>query len=648
MKFAANNIAEYASFHAFINAYLREVDAGVWIDKSKFLASSDFSYELKGSQILELRLPESHQWIVMDVAYQSKVGRHHFHGIYVCAEYVDGSVSATGSTSSWQLADIMYLLIALVRQIYQRQNDISICADELAESVRMNEVELLSRLLGSYQTMAHFLRQRVGDTALSSLDFINSEQSILYGHWLHPTPKSQQGIAFWQQAFYSPELCGRFKLHYFSADKSLVKEGSSLAQSTSEIIVSEVSRYDSLDLANNHVLVPIHPLQAPNLLLEQWVKDLMSEGRLNYLGEMGADYTATSSVRTVANETSEWMVKLSIPVKITNSLRTNKRRELEDGMVIESYLNQIGFLTKYPQFKVVDDPAYITINHPEDHQLDSGFEVVLRRNVFTQENGRGICSILTLVQDPIPSADGTAGSSLLNNIIVDLAAKENRALDQVASDWFDRYWHCAIESILSLYDGYGIALEAHQQNSLLDVSAGYPSCYYYRDNQGFYLSEHFEAELSEVGKQLNLTNIFYDDDKIFTAISYYVFVNQLFAVIYRLGADGLIDEEILVERCCQSLLTMQKNMQGVGKDFINYILNSERLDYKTNLLARVNNIDELQEGMEHAVYSTIVNPLFFQSKSKSKSKSVPKSSSEFELQKELIKGCEGERSEVYG
>jgi siderophore synthetase component len=639
MKYAANDIAEYASFHAFINAYLREIDAGIWNDKNQFLALSDFPYELKGSEVLELRLPESHQWIVMDVAYKSKVGRHHFHGVYVHTEY------AEGCSSPWQSADIMYLLITLVRQIYQQQNDIAVGtvgktgAAELAESIRMNEVELLSRLLGSYQTMAYFLSQRTGDAALSSFDFINSEQSILFGHWLHPTPKSQQGIASWQQAVYSPELCGRFKLHYFSADKSLIKEGSSLAKNTSEIIYSEVSRFDSLALANDHVLVPVHPLQAPNLLLKKWVRDLISEGRLHYLGEMGDDYTATSSVRTVANETSEWMIKLSIPVKITNSLRTNKRRELEDGMVIESYLKHIGFLTDRPQFKVVDDPAYITINHPEDHQLDSGFEVVLRRNVFAQEKGQGICSILTLVQDPIPKADGTAGSSLLNNIILDLAVKENRVLDQVALDWFDCYWHCAIESILSLYDGYGIALEAHQQNSLLDVSAGYPSCYYYRDNQGFYLSEHFEAELAEVGGKLNLTNIFYDDEKIFTAISYYVFVNQLFAVIYRLGADGLVDEEILVARCRQYLLAMQKNMQGVGKDFISYILNSERLDYKTNLLARVNNIDELQEGMEHTVYSTILNPLF--------SKFASEPDTESELQKDLIKNKESECGAVY-
>jgi siderophore synthetase component len=626
MKFAAKDIAEYASFNAFINAYLREIDAGMWREKGQFLALSDFPYELKGSELLELRLPETQQWIVMDVAYKSKVGRHHFQGVYVCTEFAEGHYSP------WQSADIMYLLIALIRKIYQQQNNIS-ANSELTDSIRMNEVELLSRLLGSYQSMTHFLSCRMGDAVLNSLDFINSEQSNIYGHWLHPTPKSQQGIAFWQQAFYSPELCGRFKLHYFSADKSLVKEGSSLTQSTSEIIVSEVSRYDSLELPNNHILIPIHPLQAPKLLLSKWVKTLISEGRLNYLGEMGGDYTATSSVRTVASETSDWMVKLSIPVKITNSLRTNKRRELEDGMVIERYLKHIGFLANRPQFKVVDDPAYITINHPEDPQLDSGFEVVLRRNLFTKEKGQGICSILTLVQDPIPNANGTAGKSLLNKIILDLAATEKRSLGQVAIDWFDRYWNCSIESILSLYDSYGIALEAHQQNSLLDLSEGYPSSYYYRDNQGFYLSEHFEAELAEVGKELNLTNIFYNDDKIFTAISYYVFVNQLFAVIYRLGADGLIDENILVERSRQHLLSLQKNMKGVGKNFINYILNSERLDYKTNLLARVNNIDELQEGMEHAVYSTIVNPLFL----------MPES----ELKKNLIKD-EGECSAVYG
>lgn len=608
MKFAASTIAEYASYNAFVNAYLREIDAGVWSDNKQFSLSSDFPFELKGSEVVELFLSDSHQRVVMDVAYKSKVGRHHFHGVYVRTELSEDGGSSRHSC--WKNADLMYLLIAFTRQIYKRQNDISVAAIEADDSVKLNEMELLGRLLGSYQAMTHFLAERAGDRGLHSTDFIDSEQSILYGHWLHPTPKSQQGIAFWQQDFYSPELCGHFKLHYFSADQSLVKQGSSLTEKTSDIIYSEVARYDELALPTGHVLIPVHPLQAHSLLTQDWVKELMSQGALQYLGEAGAEYTATSSVRTVFSESSEWMIKLSIPVKITNSLRLNKRRELEDGMVVESYLRHIGFLNNNPQFKVVDDPAYITINHPHNHEADSGFEVVLRRNLFTQDKGRGVCSILTLVQDPIPDANGSDGTSLLQDVISELAEKEGRSEKQVASDWFDRYWHCAVESILSLYDGYGIALEAHQQNSLLDVSEGYPGCYYYRDNQGFYLSEHFKEELAGVGDNLSLTNIFYDDEKIFTAISYYVFVNQLFAVIYRLGADGLIDEETLIARCRQHLSDLQKNMQGVGKRFIEYILTSERLDFKTNLLARVNNIDELQEGMEHAVYSTIENPLF--------------------------------------
>ena len=608
MKFAASTIAEYASYNAFVNAYLREIDAGVWSDNKQFSLSSDFPFELKGSEVVELFLSDSHQRVVMDVAYKSKVGRHHFHGVYVRTELSEDGGSSRHSC--WKNADLMYLLIAFTRQIYKRQNDISVAAIEADNSVKLNEMELLGRLLGSYQAMTHFLAERAGDRGLHSTDFIDSEQSILYGHWLHPTPKSQQGIAFWQQDFYSPELCGHFKLHYFSADQSLVKQGSSLTEKTSDIIYSEVARYDELALPTGHVLIPVHPLQAHSLLTQDWVKELMSQGALQYLGEAGAEYTATSSVRTVFSESSEWMIKLSIPVKITNSLRLNKRRELEDGMVVESYLRHIGFLNNNPQFKVVDDPAYITINHPHNHEADSGFEVVLRRNLFTQDKGRGVCSILTLVQDPIPDANGSDGTSLLQDVISELAEKEGRSEKQVASDWFDRYWHCAVESILSLYDGYGIALEAHQQNSLLDVSEGYPGCYYYRDNQGFYLSEHFKEELAGVGDNLSLTNIFYDDEKIFTAISYYVFVNQLFAVIYRLGADGLIDEETLIARCRQHLSDLQKNMQGVGKRFIEYILTSERLDFKTNLLARVNNIDELQEGMEHAVYSTIENPLF--------------------------------------
>ena len=45
--------------------------------------------------------------------------------------------------------------------------------------------------------------------------------------------------------------------------------------------------------------------------------------------------------------------------------------------------------------------------------------------------------------------------------------------------------------------GHG-ALEAHQQNMLVDVSKGWPTEVVYRDSQGFYLSERHRPTLTPV------------------------------------------------------------------------------------------------------------------------------------------------------
>jgi len=500
------------------------------------------------------------------------------------------------------------LLIAFVREIYQSQRN-SAC-DASFESLKLNEMELLARVIDSYQLMTRYLEARSGDKALRSLDFIDTEQSALFGHWLHPTPKSRQGVTFWQQAHYMPELRGQFKLHYFSVAQHLVIEGSVLSQSTSEILLGELAKVENVEPIRGHVLIPVHPLQAQWLLLQGWVRALLADGNMIYLGEKGADYTPTSSVRTLFNADSEWMLKFSIPVKITNSLRINMRDELEDGMAVGRYLCKSGFLAARPQFKIVEDPGYISVNIPGAEDQESGFEVVLRRNLVAKRDSEGICSILALAQAPIDVSLSRPGDSLLKKLVQRLANNEGRSQRDVAIDWFAAYWRCAVESLIVLYDSHGIALEAHQQNSLLDVSEGYPSCYHYRDNQGFYLSRRYSSTLYEIDDMLTMSEMFYDDEKIFSAISYYVFVNQLFAIIYRLGADGLVEEEFLVSRCRQYLRHLQTQMQGVGKEFIDYILGSEQLCSKTNLLARIHDIDELQEGMEHSVYSTIDNPLF--------------------------------------
>src|SRR5690606_42031800 len=82
-----------------------------------------------------------------------------------------------------------------------------------------------------------------------------------------------------------------------------------------------------------------------------------------------------------------------------------------------------------------------------------------------------------------------------------------------------------------------------RSNSLLDVSAGYPRRYTFRDNQGYYLSRAHRARLLELEPRLECCpELFYDDELIHRRFSYYLLSNQLFSVIWRLGTDGLVDE----------------------------------------------------------------------------------------------------------
>lgn len=622
-------LAEEASFSAFMNCYLREVNAGTWRDSASWCEENNMTLVLEGQELIELHLPFGNARIALDIIYRSIVGRHHFANVYL--QYLGQG----GQRNSWHKVDLMFVLFLVVREIYQAQaqrlqKQQPVALNNSSESgshyyydkIKKNEQQLLARLIESYQLLTQYIEinrrsstGRAADAQVNraieptALHFIDSEQLALYGHWLHPIPKSRQGISWWQQSHYSPELNGRFQLHYFAVDSALVNQGSILPQQASELILAELTRVTPVEVDAKKILLPVHPLQAQFLLLQGPVKKLLATGALKYLGGMGAEYTPTTSVRTVFNTESECMFKFSIPVRITNSLRTNRKHELRVGTVVEKFMRKSGFCVAHPEFRIIDDPAYVTVNI--EGMEESGFEVILRRNIFRREQGIGICSVLTLVQAPIHGAHDQENRSLLQTLIFDLAEKEQRPVADVAMEWFSRYWHCAIESLILLYDQHGIALEAHQQNSLLDVSQGYPSCYYYRDNQGFYLSNDYREAFAKIEPEmLTITQMYYDDRVTFEGISYYMFINQLFSVIYRLGADGIIEEQVLIEKVKCELKCLLGKLSGVGKRFVEHILNEKQLSYKTNLLARVHDIDELHEGMERAVYACMDNPLY--------------------------------------
>jgi spermidine-citrate ligase len=356
---------------------------------------------------------------------------------------------------------------------------------------------------------------------------------------------------------------------------------------------------------DGETLLPMHPLQAQALLLDPDIEALMREGSLRSLGPAGATFTATSSVRTVYSAHTDWMLKFSLPVRITNSVRVNRRHELDAGVAMARFIERRGLTDEMPSYRIIKDPAFITLTIPG--RSESGFETILRENPFAGQSGQGIVTLAALTADPLPGR-----ISMLARLIGRIQLTEGSSLSKIAAGWFRRYLACAIEPIIELYDRHGLALEAHQQNSLLDISQGYPRLGYYRDNQGFYLSERHRADIARtVPETETIGSLYFAEAEINDRFAYYLIVNQVFSVISRMAHDGLCDEIDLIRILRQALENCALRLRGSGRDFVRHILDHPQIGTKANLATRLIDMDELNSTAGHSLYRTMPNPLTF-------------------------------------
>lgn len=568
-----------------MHCYLREVDPGCWGGAAERVAGVGAGQE---SEICEFQLASQQTRLAIEVLYRSCAGRHRFGRVW----------HRRLAQHRWQRLEPLQAMSMLVRELYARPSGM------VPELRKVRELELMYRLADSYSVMMRYVEARRHDPRLDSDRFIDTEQALLFGHSAHPTPKSRQGLSEWQHAAYAPEMAGTFQLTCFAVHRDLVEQGSCLDADAVGLVAAIMAKGAVKPrLSPEQVVVPAHPLQAQWLLTQPAVLEAIASGLIQPLGSLGPMFAATSSVRTLYCEEADWMIKFSIPVKVTNSLRVNKAHELRAGMVMARLLERTGFLSAEPDFCFLQDPAYLTVRLPG--LRESGFELILRENPFTQGRDRGVISLATLTQDPLEGRP-----SRLYCLVEGLALNEGRSLAAVSLDWFRHYLSCAIKPALCLYDAHGIALEAHQQNSLLDLRGGYPSRYYYRDNQGFYLSQAYRPSLEALCPEVAETpELFYRDEMIRDRFCYYLIANQLFSVIARFGQDGLVEERVLLDMVQCALERWRRSLQGAARPLVDMLLKETSLPYKGNLLTRVHDVDELNAELEMAVYTRIPNPL---------------------------------------
>ncbi|MFF7298626.1 IucA/IucC family protein [Streptomyces sp. NPDC008265] len=488
----------------------------------------------------------------------------------------------------------------------------ALIAREGADGGGRAHTDLVVRVADSVRRTTEFIADRrerpTAPAPIGGDRFLSAEQSLLLGHPLQPDPKSREGLTEAEALRYSPELHGSFPLHWFAVAPSALATESAWTERGRPVSAPQLLGRiaPGLPLPSGTTPLPLHPWQARDLLHRPEVSALRDAGLLHDLGPYGEAWYPTSSVRTVHRPGAPAMLKLSLGLRITNSRRENLRKELHRGVEVHRLL-RTGLAEEWqaahPRFDIVRDPAWVAVDAPDGTPVP-GLDALLRHNPFRSGDDAVCIAALTA---PRPWPGRSTMSSRLAEIIVGLADATGHSTSAVAAEWFLRYLDHVVLPVLAFDSLAGIALEAHQQNTLVLLDpAGWPVGGRYRDNQGYYFRESRRTELEHrlpgIGSR---SDTFVSDAVTDERFAYYLGINNVLGLVGAFGSQRLADERVLLAAFRRFLA----KAAGLGP-LPTRLLDSPTLRCKANLLTRLGGLDELVGPVDtQSVYVTITNPL---------------------------------------
>ena len=457
--------------------------------------------------------------------------------------------------------------------------------------------DLATRTVESVRNVAAF----VGDSSAEHGPgrFLEAEQALALGHLIHPAPKSRDGVSGEELAAYSPELGGRFAVHWFEVDAELVSSdqvaGAPSLQGLDALRL--MAALAGISPSPGTVLIPAHPWQAADLQKRPRVAALIGDGRVKPLGAQGTQWYPTSSLRTVYHPDLPVMLKLSLGLRITNSRRESTPTELRRGLEINRLLDaayNAGTATAHPRFSIVRDPAWVALD--EGGPTLTGLDVAVREVPADVDSYACVAGLLA----PRPGR--------ISRLSALPAVAENPAA------WVASYVDEVLVPMLCLYAETGIGLEGHQQNTLVRMDgAGYITGGAYRDNQGYYLaSSHLRGLLAVTGLR-DSTLAVVEDAIVDDRLTYYLLHNQALGVVGALGMDGVASEQELLGVVRDRLSEALPGLKAAGPNgdrLAQRWLAADQLPCKANMLTRLKGIDEVVAPLDNqSVYLDIPNPL---------------------------------------
>ena len=462
------------------------------------------------------------------------------------------------------------------------------------------------RVLESHAHTQQAIDARHDWTALreKALNFGEAEQALLTGHAFHPAPKSHEPFNRREAERYLPDMAPHFPLRWFSVDKTQIAGESlhlNLQQRLTRFAAENAPQLLN-ELSDNQWLFPLHPWQGEYLLQQGWCQALVAKGLIKDLGEAGTSWLPTTSSRSLYCATSRDMIKFSLSVRLTNSIRTLSVKEVKRGMRLARLAQTDGWQmlqVRFPTFRVMQEDGWAGLLDLNGNIMQESL-FALRENLLVDQPKSQTNVLVSLTQ---AAPDG--GDSLLVSAVKRLSDRLGITVQQAAHAWVDAYCQQVLKPLFTAEADYGLVLLAHQQNILVQMLGDLPVGFIYRDCQGCAFMPHATDWLDSIG-EAQAENIF-THEQLLRYVPYYLLVNSTFAVTAALGAAGLDSESNLMARVRASLAEVRD--QVTHKTCLNYVLESPYWNVKGNFFCYLNDHNENTIVDPSVIYFDFANPL---------------------------------------
>ncbi len=380
-------------------------------------------------------------------------------------------------------------------------------AEEVDQSI-LNEALCIAARASWNRSLASAARQ-AGDAGLTqhlarrlgaARASLALDQWASAGHPRYVLPKIKTGFRVRDVLDYSPEFRPGFPVRLAAVARQSVHVETLDERPPEALLADDLPEWlaswraslagQGLD-PSDFVPLPLHPWQASRVA-PRLFREHLRRGTLRLLDGPGLPCTATSSTRTVApRTTSRLHLKLSLDARLTSVRRTISARSCEMGPRVTRLLEGVVADDARLARTVALAPELVGIHYVsgpgEDPALERQLAAILRADPARRVGPGEVavpCTALSL-------ASPIRGLPLLAELAAGGPGSEGESTETGAVlAGYSRYVRILVSGALRLYLVYGIALEAHQQNSFAVFDQDGQLCrFLFRDFGGLRIHE---------------------------------------------------------------------------------------------------------------------------------------------------------------